>query len=131
MSAEPVAPARYDPLLQAAHWATLVLIAGLYTLAWVAPLVGEYNQPVMQLHRSLGVTVAALTLVRLAWRSRARIPRLPADLPAVQKLAARATEALLYVLLLLQPLLGLIRTNARGQRVDLYFLGELPAIVAP
>jgi cytochrome b561 len=32
---------------------------------------------------------------------------------------------------LLQPALGLLHTNARGQRVDVYFLGELPAVVGP
>jgi cytochrome b561 len=46
-----------------------------------------------------------------------------------QKLAARATEYILYVLLLLQPALGLLNTNARGRRVDFYFLGELPPVV--
>jgi cytochrome b561 len=32
---------------------------------------------------------------------------------------------------LLQPVLGLLNTNARGRRVDFYFLGELPALVGP
>jgi cytochrome b561 len=34
-------------------------------------------------------------------------------------------------MLLLQPILGLLHTNAQGRRVDLYFLGELPAVVRP
>lgn len=85
----------------------------------------------MQLHRSLGVTIFALTLFRLGWRRRARVPGLPANLPAVQKFAARATEQLLYALLVLQPVLGLLNTNARGRRVDFYLLGELPPIISP
>jgi cytochrome b561 len=83
----------------------------------------------MQLHRSLGLTVLALTIGRLAWRSRARIPPLPGDLHPLQKAAARGTEALLYLLLLMQPLLGLLQTGARGQAVDLYFLVRLPAVI--
>jgi cytochrome b561 len=85
----------------------------------------------MQLHRSLGVTVLALTLFRLGWRWHARIPSLPATLSVIQKLAARGTEYLLYVLLLLQPILGILHTNARGRRVDFYFLGELPPLIGP
>ena len=102
-----------------------------YGAAWAAHsgLAGEWFQPVMQLHRSLGLTVLTLTIFRLAWRTRAPIPRLPADLHPLQKLAARTTEALLYVLLMTQPLLGLLQTAARGQTVDLYFLIRLPTVI--
>jgi len=100
---------------------------------WTSHAVGgrEQSALLVQLHRSIGVTIFALTLFRLAWRWTARIPPLPAELPLFQKLAARATEYILYVLLLLQPALGLLNTNARGRRVDFYFLGELPPVVGP
>jgi len=123
--------ASFDRVMQAFHWLTLVLIAAIYSAAWVAHsgLAGEWYQPVMQLHRSLGLTVAALTIFRLVWRRRARIPELPADLLFLQKFAARGTEALLYLLLLMQPFLGLLQTGARGQAVDFYFLFRLPAVI--
>ncbi|MGC2200592.1 MAG: cytochrome b/b6 domain-containing protein [Stellaceae bacterium] len=73
----------------------------------------------------------ALTVVRLTWRWHVPIPALPADLPALQKTAARVTEACLYLLLLVQPILGILHTNARGRRVGLYFLGQLPAVIGP
>jgi cytochrome b561 len=132
MDAQPSRPDSYDAVIRAIHWTTLGLIASIYAAAWVAHsgLAGEYYQPVMQLHRSLGLTVAALTLARLAWRWPAKVPALPADLHPLQKLAARGVEALLYLLLLLQPVLGLLQTNARGQRVDLFFLGSIPSIIA-
>lgn len=121
----------YDGMLRSIHWATLVLVAGAFTAVWIADpaLVGPYTRQVVQVHRSLGLTVAALTLFRLVWRWRARIPPLPGDLPIIQKLAARATEGLIYVLLLAQPLVGLLYTNAYGVRVNLFLLGELPAAI--
>jgi cytochrome b561 len=70
-----------------------------------------------------------LTLLRLAWRWRAPIPELPADLPAAQKVAARVTEWYLYLLLLAQPILGILHANGRGSRVGFYFLGQLPPII--
>ena len=124
-------PTRYDAVIRGIHWLTLLLIAGVYAAAWTAHsgLAGDWYQPVMQLHRSLGLSVAALTVARLAWRARARVPGLPEDLHPLQKAAARANEALLYLLLLAQPLLGLLQTNARGLQVDLYFLFRLPPVI--
>jgi len=126
-------PRAYDPVMQTIHWATVALIVMVYSAIWSAQsgLAGESYPAIVQLHRSFGITVLGLTLFRLAWRCRARSPELPEDLPKLQKLAARATEALIYLLLLAQPVLGLIHTNARGQQVDLFFLGTLPAIVGP
>lgn len=133
MRPETEQPTTYDRFIRSIHWLTLALIAAIYTAAWLAHsgLAGECYLPVMQLHRSLGLSIATLTLVRLAWRFRTRVPALPDDLHPLQKLAARANEVLLYALLIAQPVLGLIHTNARGQRVDLFFLGELPAVIAP
>ena len=123
----------YDRVLKAVHWSTLLLIAAAYIAIWGSSVVASKEQAafLMQLHRSLGVTVFVLTLFRLGWRWHARIPSLPADLPAIQKVAARVAEYVLYALLLAQPILGILNINARGRRVDFFFLGELPPIVGP
>jgi cytochrome b561 len=111
----------------------LLLIATAYIAVWASHTVPTKEQQavLIQLHGSIGVMVFALTLFRLGWRWQARIPSLPADLPVIQKLAARTAEFVLYALLVAQPILGILHTNARGRRVELYFLGELPAIVGP
>jgi cytochrome b561 len=123
----------YDRVMRAIHWTTLALLSATYGLIWLAHsgVVADAYQPFVQLHRSLGLTTAALTVFRLAWRWHARIPPLPSDLARLQKLAARVTEGLIYALLLLQPLLGVLHTGFRGQQVNLYLLGTLPPIVAP
>jgi len=123
----------YDRVLKAVHWSTLLLIAAAYIAIWGSYAVATKEQEafLMQLHRSLGVTVFVLTLFRLGWRWHARIPSLPADLPAIQKVAARVAEYVLYALLLAQPILGILYINARGRRVDFFFLGELPRLSVP
>ena len=124
-------PTSFDPVMQAIHWLTLLLLTGTYSAAWVAHsgLVGAWFRPIFDLHRSLGLTVLGLAMFRFAWRQFAHIPRLPADLHPMQKIAARGTEALLYLLLFLQPLLGLLQTSARGQAINVYFLVSLPPVI--
>lgn len=128
---KPAAPANsYDRVLKTIHWTSLGLIGAVFVMVWVShALAGEQHKMLVQLHRSLGVTVFVLTLFRLGWRVSARIPELPSDLPRLQRAAARTTEWLIYVLLLLQPILGVLDTNASGQRIDFYLLGGLPTVI--
>ena len=133
-TAELAAPGdKYDRILMAVHWLTLLLIAAVYGAVWASHAVGSREQSALlvQLHRSIGVTIFALTLFRLSWRWSARTPPLRAELLLIQRLAARVTEYALYVLLLFQPALGLLNTNARGRRINFYFLGELPPVIRP
>ena len=122
---------RYDGVMKAMHWATLLLVAAAYAVIWSssAAVTKEQSTVLVQVHRSLGVTVFVLTIFRLAWRSWAELPNLPADLPAIQIMAARATQYLLYALLLVQPILGMLHSIALGARIDLFFVIELPAII--
>jgi cytochrome b561 len=124
-------PTAYDGVMRAIHWTTLLLVSSTFVAMWIADpaIVGPYVRQVVHIHRSLGLTVAALTVFRLAWRWRARIPPLPADLPAMQKIAARAGEGLLYVLLGAQPVVGLLYTNAAGVRVNFFLLAEIPTVI--
>src|ERR1700761_7474712 len=85
----------------------------------------------VQLHRSFGVTVWVVTLGRLVWRQFTRFPDWPADMPGAMRLAGHGSEYALYVLLLMQPVLGLLQTNARGGLVDFFFLWHLPAVIGP
>jgi cytochrome b561 len=50
-------------------------------------------------------------------------------MPQTMRFAAQWSEYALYALLLAQPILGLLWTNAYGDRVNLFFLGQLPALI--
>src|SRR4051812_29376247 len=78
---------------------------------------------------ALGVTMWVVTLGRLIWRQFSRFPNWPADMPQTMRFAAQWSEYALYALLLTQPILGLLQTNAHGERVNLFFLGQLPALI--
>jgi cytochrome b561 len=121
----------FDPTTRLLHWLTFGLITLVFVFAFSINLATSRasHTALLQLHRSFGVTVWAIILVRLVWRQFAKFPNWPTDMPQSMRLAAKGSEYALYALLLAQPILGLLQTNARGDRVDLFFLGQLPALI--
>jgi cytochrome b561 len=118
----------FDPVTRFLHWLTLFLVAVIFLLAFSIDFASSKEEAValIQLHRSFGVTVWVVTLGRLVWRQFARFPNWPADMPQAMRFAAQWSE---YALLLTQPILGLLHTDAHGDRVNLFFLGHLPALI--
>src|SRR5271170_6175610 len=121
----------FDPAIRVLHWLTLFLVATIFVVAFSINFASTREEAValIQLHRSFGVTVWAVTLGRLAWRQFARFPNWPTDMPQAMRFAAQGSEYVLYALLLAQPILGLLWTNAYGDRVSLFFLGQLPPLI--
>jgi cytochrome b561 len=119
----------FHPVSRFLHWLTVFLVATTFVLAFSIDSFSSEEAVLLQLHRSCGVTVWAVTLGRLVWRQFARFPNWPADMPQAMRYAAHWSEYAMYTLLLIQPILGILQTNARGGRVNLFFTGQLPAII--
>ncbi|HEY2486451.1 MAG TPA: cytochrome b/b6 domain-containing protein [Candidatus Binataceae bacterium] len=121
----------FDPAIRILHWLTLFLVATIFVLAFSIDFASSREEAValIQLHRSFGMTVWVVTLGRLIWRQFVRFPNWPADMPQAMRLVAQWSEYALYALLLTQPILGLLWSNAYGDRVNLFFLGQLPALI--
>jgi cytochrome b561 len=122
----------FDPVIKSAHWLTLFLIICLFSTAALAEagLSDAAKLMVVQLHRSFGLTLWTVTILRLMWRQFAEFPDWPPDMPRALGIVLNYTERLLYSLLLLQPLLGLLYTNARGNTVHLYLLVRIPPLIS-
>ena len=124
------APTEYSIVMKFAHWLTLALIIAVFVLAQAIGLVPDNaKETLIQFHRSIGVTIWVVTLARLIWRQFARLPDWPATLSPPMRIATKAGEYALYALLLLQPILGLIYTNASGDRVNLFLTLNIPALI--
>jgi cytochrome b561 len=118
-----VPASRFDGVSLGLHWASVVLIAALFASAWSLALAqdGGASAAILTLHRSVGVSLWVLALVRLGWRLRFAVrPALPADMPQLQKAAAAVSEGALYVLMLIQPLTGLAQSVTRGRPFQLF-----------
>jgi cytochrome b561 len=121
---------RFSPLQRLLHWLMAVcLIAMLFIgVGMVSTIMPKYLA-LVTIHKSLGVAILILALIRLAVRVRTGSPPLPADLPESMKLAAELSHYALYALMIVMPLLGWAMLSAAAYPVVLYGNIFLPAIL--
>jgi cytochrome b561 len=106
---------RYGTVAMIFHWliAALIIInlaLGLYFAD--LPRSDPWTYELTQLHKSIGLTVLALSILRLAWRLTHPVPPLPTDLYWGFRFVARATHYLFYFLIIAIPLSGWLMASA-------------------
>lgn len=100
--------AGWGAAVRAFHWLIAVLIAaqGVMGLAMVEMGLTPAKLRVFALHKSIGLTILALVLLRIGWRLTERRPTDPPAMSRWQVRAARASHLALYLLMLGIPLSG-------------------------
>jgi len=121
----------YGMIVQSLHWllAALVFVQlglGLYAAALPVSLA---RLQWLSRHKSLGLAVLALVLLRLVWRSMNRPPALPDSMPRLQRRAAATAHWLLYALLVLAPLAGWMHASAAGLSANWFGLFQVPDLL--
>lgn len=120
---------RYTWVAIILHWSSALLIIGLLALgaAMVRMEPGSGLQfDLYQLHKSLGITVLALSIVRVLWRLGHRPPALATTLQPWEKALAQATHAGFYVLILALPLTGWMVVSASVWNIPTVLYGIIP-----
>jgi len=116
-------PQRYTTTAAALHWLVAALVLVMILLGWsmqaipkipVGPRVNAYN-----LHKSIGLSIMLLMVLRTAWRATHPAPPLP-PMPRWQARTARTVHVLLYVCLFLQPLTGYLGSAFSGYPVKIF-----------
>ena len=116
------AGARYTAVAIVLHWAIAAAILANLAVGWwmhqgaEGEVVGTGVVAAFQLHKSLGLTVLALSVLRLVWRLTHRPPPLPAAMPRWEQRAARATHWAFYLLMVIVPLSGWTYVSAQWWR---------------
>lgn len=124
---------RYGVVAQLFHWTIVVLIIVQFILANRAdalPL-GSAKIAVLAQHKSVGITILGLALLRLIWRWFNPVPAEPLDIPQWQRIAARVSHIGLYALLFITPLAGWLMSSARNFPVSWFGLVTLPDFIEP
>lgn len=120
---------RYSSTAIVLHWTIALLIVANLAIGLGHESVGEARiAMLMGLHKSIGLTVLVLALVRLGWRLGHDVPPLPAGMPGWQVLAARGTHIFFYAAMIGLPLTGWLMSSASPVRFPLNFFGlfDLP-----
>lgn len=126
---------RYTRVAMLLHWSVALLIFVNVTLGWgVGLLADDWVRPAINLHKSIGLTVLALVVLRILWRLTHRPPPLPAGYPRLERMAAHGAHALLYVVILGLPVSGYLHDSAFSQAarhpLTLFGLIEIPRLPA-
>lgn len=123
---------RFDQISIALHWLTVLLIVGQFTSAWLREAIDHQTSlaaAILATHRTTGVLIWIVGLVRLVWRHNfAYLPPFPDNMSKLQQRIAKANEYGLYALLFVQPITGLGRVLLRGRPFEL-FIWEVPALL--
>ena len=123
---------RWGPVAQFLHWLIVALVITQVTLATLADDLPASMKKLtlMSRHKSIGITVLMLVVLRLLWRWRNPIPDLPPPVKPFERRLARAAHALFYVLLIAIPITGWLMSSARGFSVSWFGLFQLPDLVS-
>ncbi len=125
--------ARWGSLAQLFHWTIVVLIITQFVLIGIEkdlPL-GVAKLATLARHKSVGITILGLAVLRLLWRWLNPTPPLPNTLKPYERVLANATHFALYALLFVMPLTGWMMSSARSFPVSWFSLFQLPDLVAP
>ncbi|KVD66293.1 cytochrome B [Burkholderia ubonensis] len=111
------------------HWSMAALILSmLFIGVGMVATVTQARNALLSVHRPLGIALLALVLIRLYVRFKHRAPALPGNIPDSQKLAAKLSHLVLYVLMVAMPLIGWAMLSAAGYPIMLYGPLHLPPI---
>ena len=121
---------RWGAVSQGLHWVSVLLIV---SLATIGLLMGEMAASPLKvriyaLHKSLGLTLLAIVLLRLAWRTYAGASPSVPGMPRWQRTASDVSHWGLYALMLGMPLTGWWLNSAGGYPLQWFGLFNLPKI---
>jgi cytochrome b561 len=119
---------RYHGVAIALHWLMALALVGLFGAGlWMTDLpLGTLKFEIYQLHKSLGITVLLLALVRLGWRFTHPVPAAPPAMTRWEQAAARASHVAFYALMIGIPLAGWAMVSVSVWNVPTVLYGLIP-----
>ncbi len=125
-------PGEWGGVSKALHWlvVALIIVMGYLGLTMVDLPISPHKIATYALHKSIGLTLLALVVLRLLWRLHAGAPAEVPGTPRWQHVAAASMHWALYALLLATPISGWVVNSAAGFPLQWFGMINLPALVA-
>ncbi|RDZ29426.1 cytochrome b [Lysobacter silvisoli] len=123
---------RWGAVSQLLHWAIVLLIAAIAVIGLTMTDManGPQKIKIYALHKSLGLTLLTLVVLRLLWRLYAGAPKAVAGTPHWQERVASLTHWALYLLMFAMPITGWLFNSSSGYPLQYFGLFNLPKIAA-
>ncbi|MXO84903.1 cytochrome b [Altererythrobacter aurantiacus] len=120
---------RYSRVAMLLHWLIAIAVITNWRLAEAAEHATEASAGWWWTqHKSLGITILVLSLIRLIWRLTHPLPAIEQRVPTWQRVLARTTHAIFYVLLIGLPLGGWLAISYFGSDIDYWGLFTIPGL---
>jgi len=120
---------RYGTVAMTFHWLIALLVVGNVIGGITFSDFMSRDNPmfftIIQIHKSIGLTVLALSILRLGWRLMNPVPALPPMSRGLRALA-RGTHYLFYFLIIAVPLAGWLMVSASSTGAPTMYFGLFP-----
>ena len=124
---------RWGSVAKTLHWLIALLVIGMlvggFTMVDLPMSADKFW--VYGVHKSIGVTILVLMLLRFAWRGVDPRPRDVAGMSPLVAFAAHTVHRLLYLAVIAMPISGWVYNSASNFPLQWFKLVQLPALVAP
>jgi cytochrome b561 len=123
---------RYTSVAQLLHWLTALLMFAVIPVGWHMMMLARGNpqrEVWYTVHKSIGLTILALAILRLGWRWCYPPPALPGTMASVERFAATLSHWLLYAVLIFMPASGYLFSAAGNHPIVWFGLITVPVIV--
>jgi len=123
----------YGVVSIALHWLVTILVLGLFVLGlWMVSLTyyDQWYRTAPSIHKSVGVLVFILMVLRLLWRLVNPQPVPEATVSRLEQRASGVVHGLLYLLVFCTALSGYLISTADGRPVEVFGLFEVPATLS-
>lgn len=124
---------QYGRVSRVLHWATALFFLALIPAGIFSSMIPEdhgYRNAYYVVHKTLGVVIFLLLLIRLAWNRVSQPPSLDPALTSLERKLAGAAHTALYLMLLCMPVTGFMMTSYHGYPTY-FFIWELPPLWTP
>lgn len=121
----------WGALSKSLHWIIVLLILTQWYVGMHAISLGNSPAKIGWFfwHKSIGMTVLMLAILRLVWRWMNPVPTLEGLAQGWERLAARFSHVALYALIFAMPITGWLMSSARGFSVSWFWLFQWPDLV--